>query len=157
MAKPTKNSRGSFAKAIPKASKRRTGRTATEETPLALRTSGLALSPVERERVRARAGAKLGKFALHIERATVRFDDVNGPKGGPSLRCRIKVKLNVGGMGAALEDSQQLEGAGHRGQPGSTRAIEVLTCHVRAPVTGWRTRSRGGEGSTEPMTGCGRG
>jgi ribosome-associated translation inhibitor RaiA len=94
MAQPKKKSRGPFATATVKAAKRRAGKTATEETPLAVRTSGLSLAPEERERIAARVGRKLGKFALHIERATVRLDDVNGPKGGTDKRCRIKVTLS---------------------------------------------------------------
>ncbi len=95
MARPTSSkSRGPFAPTIAKAAKRQTGRTTTEQTPLAVRTSGLKLDPAERERIAARVGSKLGKFALHIERATVRLEDVNGPKGGPDKRCRIKVTLS---------------------------------------------------------------
>ena len=44
--------------------------------------------------VRRRLGFKLGKFATYIERATVRLDDVNGPKGGIDKTCRIKVVMS---------------------------------------------------------------
>ena len=38
-------------------------------------------------------GAKLGAFALHIERVAVRFRDINGPRGGEDIECRIQVVL----------------------------------------------------------------
>ncbi len=44
--------------------------------------------------VRRSLGKKLGKFAQHIERISVRYEDVNGPKGGRDKLCRIKVTLS---------------------------------------------------------------
>lgn len=38
--------------------------------------------------------SKLDKFASHARRATVRFEDVNGPRGGKDTVCRIKVMLD---------------------------------------------------------------
>ena len=74
--------------------KRVSGRTSAAETPLALRTSGIGLTPELREHVLGRMGWRLGKFARHIERLTVRFEDVNGPRGGVDTVCRIKVVLS---------------------------------------------------------------
>jgi len=39
--------------------------------------------------VRARLGRGLDPFTTRIERGTVRFEDVNGPKGGIDTVCRI--------------------------------------------------------------------
>jgi hypothetical protein len=47
-----------------------------------------------RDRILRRLGARLGKFAVHIERLTVRFEDVNGPRGGIDVRCTIKVVIS---------------------------------------------------------------
>jgi ribosome-associated translation inhibitor RaiA len=63
-------------------------------TPLALRTSGVELSPKLRKQIQARVDRRLGKFAPHIERVTVRFEDQNGPRGGVDTVCRIKVVLS---------------------------------------------------------------
>jgi hypothetical protein len=39
-------------------------------------------------------GRRLGRFATHIERATVRFKDVNGPRGGVDTLCRIQLTVS---------------------------------------------------------------
>ncbi|HVZ35987.1 MAG TPA: hypothetical protein VG963_26350 [Polyangiaceae bacterium] len=44
--------------------------------------------------MRAKLGRKLGKFAPAIERVSVRFDDVNGPRGGVDTVSQIKVVLS---------------------------------------------------------------
>lgn len=143
MAQPKKTSRGPFATTTVKAAKRQTGRTASEETPLAVRTSGLALAPDERERIAARVGRRLGKFALHIERATVRLDDINGPKGGTDKRCRIKVTLSG-------RPSLVVEKRGESVQEAFTSAIDAMQRAVRkalehaegrAPASRGRKRS----------------
>ncbi len=69
------------------------GRTTSPETPLALRARGVEVDQELRDYVAKRAGFKLGKFAPAIERTTVRFEDIAGPKGAPAIRCAIKVVL----------------------------------------------------------------
>lgn len=69
------------------------GRTASAETPLALRARGVEVDDELRDYIAKRAGFKLGKFAPSIERTTVRFEDIAGPKGAPAIRCAIKVVL----------------------------------------------------------------
>jgi sigma 54 modulation/S30EA-like ribosomal protein len=86
--------RSPFAKVIPRAERRAGGRTMALRTPLTIRTSGLPIDPDLRERIRLRLGWRLGKFALRIERLTVRFEDVNGPRGGRDVSCKIKVVIS---------------------------------------------------------------
>jgi ribosome-associated translation inhibitor RaiA len=71
------------------------GRTDAPETPLAIRSKDAEVDAELREYVAKRTGFKLGKFATAIERITVRFEDLNGPKkGSPADRCAIKVVIS---------------------------------------------------------------
>jgi ribosome-associated translation inhibitor RaiA len=86
--------RAPFAATVSRAERREAGRTWAPKTPLAVRTSGLAVDPELRRRIHDRLGLRLGKFAPRIERLTVRFEDVNGPRGGKDVACRIKVVIS---------------------------------------------------------------
>jgi hypothetical protein len=86
--------RTAFAKNVPRPDRRRAGRTWAAWTPLAVRASGVQLDTAFRARIRQRAGWRLGKFAPHLERLTVRFEDVNGPRGGKDIVCKIKVVIS---------------------------------------------------------------
>jgi hypothetical protein len=52
------------------------------------------VGPELRRRIHRRLGERLGKFAGHIERLSVRFEDVNGPRGGVDVACRIKAVVS---------------------------------------------------------------
>jgi hypothetical protein len=86
--------RAPFAATVSRADRRTAGRTWAASTPLAVRTSGLAVDPELRRRIHGRLGLRLGKFAPRIERLTVRFEDVNGPRGGKDVACRIKAVIS---------------------------------------------------------------
>ena len=53
-----------------------------------------AAEPALEDYVRRKFGGKLRKFALSVERVSVRFDDVNGPRGGVDTVSRVKVVLS---------------------------------------------------------------
>lgn len=78
----------------PRARKSSAGATAGRETPLTVLTKDVAISPALRQHVAARLGRALGKFAPHVERVTVRFRDLNGPRGGNDKSCNVKVVLS---------------------------------------------------------------
>lgn len=59
-----------------------------------IRSLGLSSEPAFRAHIRQRLGFKLGKFAKHVERVTVRFEDVNGFRGGIDKSCRVKAVLS---------------------------------------------------------------
>ncbi len=66
----------------------------TIDTPLTIRRDRGAVAEPLRLRIRARLGRQLGKFARHIERMRVRFEDINGPRGGVDKACSIQVSLS---------------------------------------------------------------
>lgn len=61
-------------------------------SPISIRST-LPLSSEFKELVRSRLARELRHDGALIERATVRFEDVNGPKGGVDTMCRIKLVL----------------------------------------------------------------
>lgn len=84
----------SFASKIARPAKLAIGRAPITETPLNVRATGTSIEEGLDEYARRKLGRKLRKFAQWIERATVRFKDVNGPKGGIDTIARIKVVLS---------------------------------------------------------------
>ena len=79
---------------VPKALKRSGNRTGKQGIPAHIRVDGVTLDDGDREYIRRRLGEKLGRHAKAIERVSVRLRDVNGPRGGVDIRCRIKVVLS---------------------------------------------------------------
>jgi CBS domain-containing protein/ribosome-associated translation inhibitor RaiA len=90
--------------AVPRAAKRKAGRTMAPQVPANIRVAGVAISDDDRAYIRQRLGAKLGKFATSIERVTVRLRDVNGERGGVDKVCNIKVVLS--GLPSVVFESQ---------------------------------------------------
>jgi hypothetical protein len=96
-----------FARKTPRSKRARGGRTAVADTPLEIRVSGVDLPEDFGPHVRALLGRRLGRFATHIERATVRVEDVNGPRGGVDAVCRIQ--LTVSGRPPVLVERNALD------------------------------------------------
>jgi len=76
----------------------------SQRFPVHIRSMTGNLRPPEREYVRRKLGAKLGKYAGTIERVSVRLKDENGPRGGVDQLCRIKVVLR--GMPSVVFESR---------------------------------------------------
>jgi hypothetical protein len=81
-----------FAAGSTKSDKAALGRQTLERTPLVIR-SPTKLGDGFENRIRAQVARRIGQAAGVIERITVRFDDVNGPKGGVDAVSRIKVVM----------------------------------------------------------------
>jgi hypothetical protein len=82
-----------FPERAPRAGKASRGRTSVAKTPIAIR-SRVDLEQGFDERIRKDLARKLGRAAPLLERGTVRFEDVNGPRGGVDTLCRIKLVLS---------------------------------------------------------------
>lgn len=115
--------------------------------PLAIRTAGVDIDERLRARVRDKLGRSLGKFARRIERVSVRFRDVNGPRGGVDQLCRIKVVL--GGLPSivAEESASSARGAFDRAAGVAERAVRRAVDRLprRGGRGGKRPAQRGGE------------
>jgi hypothetical protein len=84
--------RGSFGSSVPRRDKATRGAAPAGATPVTVR-SRIELVPAFERTIRPRLSRKLGAHALEIERVTIRFTDVNGPRGGVGTDCELKVVL----------------------------------------------------------------
>lgn len=124
---------GVAANAKPRAAQ---GRTAAPETPLSVRTKDVDVDAALREYIAKRAGFKLGKFANAIERITVRFEDLNGPKkGAPADRCAIKVVIS-------RHESVLVEVVEHEPRAAFDTAIDSVERAVRRALEKTKTKAR---------------
>lgn len=127
--------RAPFPDQVPRPVRSAAGRTLATETPLAIRTSGVRLDEPTREWVRRRLGRALGRFSLFIDRVSVRFRDLNGPRGGIDNACVIKVVLS--GMPSVLSEAraQTPRAAFDRAAPGASKAVRrsLAKASLRTP------------------------
>ena len=118
---------------VPRPVKRTAGRTAAPLTPANIRVDGVRLDEDDRAYIRRRLGEKLGKYASSIERVTVRVRDVNGPRGGIDILCRVKVVLS--GLPSVVVEHQAAVL-----KPAVTRALTGVERAVRQTVQRRRMR-----------------
>src|SRR5215470_7109940 len=108
-----------FPAKLSRSTKRSRGRTRTASTPVAIR-SGVPISPIVEDRVRRKLVRRIGHAARLIERGTIRFEDINGPRGGIDTECRIKLVLSgrpsVQGKDRASDLQSAFDGASFKVQ-----------------------------------------
>ncbi|NUP04948.1 MAG: hypothetical protein HOW73_02690 [Polyangiaceae bacterium] len=110
----------------PRSLKPALGRTATAQTPLNIR-GDVELDPELKEAIRTRLGRALDPFATRITRGSVRFHDVNGPRGGIDTMCRIKLVVTGEDDGILIEQiAEDARLAFSRALPRVTRAVRKL-------------------------------
>lgn len=116
--------RGPLADGVPRAAKRRLGRTTNPGIPAHIRAVSASIDADDRAYLRRKLGSKLGKFARAIERVSVRIKDVNGPRGGIDKLCRIKVVLS--GLPSVVVEQQHasLQAAVERALRRTERAVK---------------------------------
>lgn len=115
------------------------------KTPLNVRAfGGLKLTETERGYLRVRLGKKLGKFSPHVERVTVRFEDLNGPKGGVDIECRIKVVLSGLPSVVVSENAETVPLAFNRAADRCVRVVRksLESSGTRAPKVSARAASK---------------
>jgi len=123
-----------FARKVPRPLRARSGRTRVSETPLRIRLSRVDLPEGFGPSARALLGRRLGRFATHIERATVRILDVSNQRGGNSTVCRIK--LTVSGRPSVLVEARgpDAETAFVRAAASIARAMKRSVERARMPT-----------------------
>ena len=139
--------RDPLADQVPRPVKRMGGRTSASSTPANIRVDGVAMDENDRAYIRRRLGEKLGRYASAIERVTVRVRDINGPRGGVDLLCRIKVVLS-GLPSVVVEHEAALL------RPALTRALRTVERTVRQTLQRRRTRPMRSDG--QPRQQCAR-
>ncbi|KYF92931.1 hypothetical protein BE17_12385, partial [Sorangium cellulosum] len=148
--------RAAFPSEVARPVKRVSGRTPPERTPLAVRTTGIEIGPDAREYVRERLGHRLSKFAIQIERVSVRLLDVNGPRGGVDTACRIKVVLSglesVIAQEVAAGIREAIDRASHVVERAVSRAIR-RSRPAAAPRDGARSVARPATRTSRPAGG----
>ena len=68
--------------------------TGTAVIPVNIRVDGVTLGEVDHDYIRHRLAERLERYAGFVERVSVRLRDINGPRGGVDIQCRIKVVLS---------------------------------------------------------------
>ncbi|HVH39349.1 MAG TPA: HPF/RaiA family ribosome-associated protein [Gemmatimonadaceae bacterium] len=118
------------AKKKPKKAKQ--ARTTIEDTPVAIRVRDVTVDDVLRDYVNKRVRTKLGKFAGAIQRVSIRFDDINGPKGSPSHRCAVKVVVTRHESVVVGVVAEELRGAFDSAIDAAERAVKKSLERVKS-------------------------
>jgi hypothetical protein len=139
--------RGRFPRKTHRAKKRHAGATHVTATPLRIHVAGAKLDAAEKDKVRERLGRRLWRFGTDITQASVRFTDLNGPRGGVDTVCRIK--LSVAGLAHIVAEAQDATALAAL----SRAALAARNAIVRAMERRGRTATRTGEMLEPPVHG----
>jgi ribosome-associated translation inhibitor RaiA len=142
----------SLATHSPKDIKAQLGRTATFRTPLSIRSS-IAILDGFQDHIRVRLGRALDRFATRIERISVRFENMNGPKGGIDTVCRTRIVIS--GEAESVIVEQAAEDAATAFALSVPRLIRAMRRTSdkrggRAPRATFRELSASAEGAKPP-------
>jgi hypothetical protein len=113
-----------FAPKVSRSLKARAGRTRVSQTALRIRLSGVDVAEDFGKTARALLGRRLSRFATHIERASVRIEDVSNQRGSTSTICRIKLTVSGGASVLVERRGPDARTAFTRAAASIARAIE---------------------------------
>jgi hypothetical protein len=142
------------ARTLPRAGKRAAGRTHITETPLSIRTHGVKVPPGLRARMKLLLGTRLARFGPRIEHIGVRFEDVNGPRGGVDTVCRLDITVsgrpNVVVQARSHDPAVAMRRAVSSAEKTVSRALSRRGLPVHAPTRGTPARAGGTRRAAAP-------
>lgn len=89
-----------------------------------IRDRKVELAEGGRERIERSLRFALGRFGQRIRRVTVSLTDLNGPRGGVDMRCRVDVALEPRGAVFIEEDGSDIHAAVDRAAERVARAVD---------------------------------
>jgi putative sigma-54 modulation protein len=133
-----------FPTQVPRPAKRTAGATGVGLTPLNVRAGKrVTLDDATREHVHARMARQLGKLAVLVERSTVRFDDINGKRGGIDVSCSINVMITGRPSVVVEERAATVRAAFDAAAATAARAVRRVVGRADMSARPSRARGRG--------------
>jgi hypothetical protein len=161
-----------FAVAIAKSEKRNIGRSTTQQTPLDIRARNLEVSVELMAYIARHVSFRLAKYAIHVTRIIVRFENVGGPRGAIKCLCKFGVELPGRGrvivssvnpspraaFDAAVDATERAERAVRRSLGRSRRLRKHVDVRVAKPRVAALTHAdRSGQARRRPSRGVVKG
>ncbi|HJQ53971.1 MAG TPA: hypothetical protein VJ825_09010 [Gemmatimonadaceae bacterium] len=110
-------------------------------TPANIRIDSVTLDDDDRAVIRRKTRTRFARFGRAVERVTVRIRDVNGPRGGVDIECRIKVVLSRLPSVVAERRAKNFEGAFGGALAAASRAVSQAVRRRRMrPIKATRSR-----------------
>ena len=128
---PDSHRRAPMVAPTQKGARRAGARASPSEIPAFIRSAGAGIDADDKAYLRR----KLGKFARSVQRVSVRVEDVNGPRGGIDMTCRMKVTLR--GLPSVVVESRD-----HSAQAAMDKALARVGIAVRRALERRRMNPR---------------